>query len=115
MRPLTTYKSVLGLSEQITSAISYPMGLGAVLFLITDKGNNSIRFHSTQAILYSASFSGFLLSNVIFGGGRLVDIVICSMWLFGIVIVVLSTLQSKQLRLPIIGEIASRLVGVESN
>jgi uncharacterized membrane protein len=134
--PGTSQKSAVGLEPNIAAALSYIWIVG-LIFFIMEKENRFIRFHALQSILYGVVWivAVFVLAivniiiGVIFGvvasaagdAGAFVGMIV---WLISMFIwmvfplVYLGTLilaavkayQGKTFKLPIIGNMAERMV-----
>ena len=53
---MDTGKSALGLDGNIAAALSYPIGIIAIICLIMEKENRFVKFHALQSILLHVAF-----------------------------------------------------------
>ena len=134
--PPSGSKSATGLDANIAAAISYIWIVGLIFFFL-EKENKFIRFHAMQSILFGASWSVVMIALVFIGMiftfigaaaaatagdaiGGLFSIVIALIWMLiwlvplalfvGLVLTAIKAYQGQIVKLPIIGNIAERIV-----
>lgn len=135
-RPLSAGKAGTGLDANIAAAISYIWIVGLIFFFL-EKENKFIRFHAMQSILFGAVWSVVMIGLIFVGMiftfvgaavvatagdviGSLFGILISLVWLLiwlvpvalfvGLVLTAIKAYQGKFAKLPIIGNIAEKIV-----
>lgn len=135
-RPLSTSKAGTGLDANIAAAISYIWIVGLIFFFM-EKENKFIRFHAMQSILFGAVWSVVMIGLIFVGmvftfvgaaiaatagdvAGSLFGILIWLVWLLiwlvpvalfvGLILTAIKAYQGKFAKLPIIGNIAEKIV-----
>lgn len=112
-------RTKLGLSENAEAALSYVLGfLSGIVFLIVEKDNQFIKFHSLQSIIFSAFVS---ILNVVLSA--VFSVPILGLWFVGFVVcgfvaiasfiayvfLIVMAYLGRVVKIPIIGEIAWNL------
>ena len=125
-----------GLDANVAAAISYIFIVGLIFFFL-EKENKFVRFHAMQSILFGALYSvimiGLILVGVVFTfvgaavaatagdlAGSLFGIIISLFWLLiwlvpvallvGLILTAIKAYQGKVAKLPVIGNIAEKIV-----
>lgn len=105
-------KTSLGLSENLEGLLCYLFGwITGIIFLILDRNNKFIRFHSLQSIF---TFLPLSVIYVIFGWIPIVDIFVKVV--LGIISLILWSIlmykayQGEKYKLPIVGDLAEKEV-----
>src|SRR6185503_18166515 len=134
--PSTGKAAGTGLDANVAAAISYIFIVGLIFFFL-EKENKFVRFHAMQSILFGALYSvtmiGLILVGVVFTfvgaavaatagdvAGSLFGIIISLFWLLiwlvpvallvGLILTAVKAYQGKVAKLPIIGNIAEKIV-----
>ncbi len=108
-----TPRTSTGLPENVASALCYLLGvLTGIIFLLVEKENRTVRFHAMQS---TAAFGAIVVVQIVSGMIPILG------WLFGALLVpvalvlwivmLISTLQGKRIKLPIAGEFAEQHTG----
>lgn len=132
-------KSDSGLEPNIAAALSYIWIVG-VIFYLMEKENTFIRFHAMQSILFGIANTVIMMVLVIVGVvltfvfgiggamagggvGTLVSLLIWLIWLFfwligialfaTLIVAAVKAYQGNKFKLPIIGNMAERIVKVQ--
>ncbi|HKZ79434.1 MAG TPA: DUF4870 domain-containing protein [Pyrinomonadaceae bacterium] len=134
--PPPTQKSGLGLEPNIAAALSYIWIVGLIFFFI-EKENRFIRFHAMQSIIFGIANTVVMFVLIIIGiiftvlgaavastagdaAGSLFGLIISLVWLFvwlvpiafliGLILTAVKAYQGKTVKLPIIGNMAEKIV-----
>jgi len=134
--PPSAGKAGTGLDANVAAAISYIWIVGLIFFFL-EKENKFIRFHAMQSILFGALWSvimiGLIFVGVVFTfvgaaiaaaagdlAGSLFGIIISLVWLLiwlvpvalfvGLILTAIKAYQGKFAKLPIIGNLAEKIV-----
>lgn len=107
-----------GLSAEVSVLLIYLFGwIGGLIFLLVEKRNRSVRFHAMQSVLLSATVFALSLVGTILSFIPFISILIgISVAVVGLAVLVLSILiivakfQGRDLRVPVIEEIADALL-----
>jgi uncharacterized membrane protein len=116
MQKRTGHISIFGFEENLTAALGYLMGIGALVLVFAEKDNRFIRFHALQSVLYSAGLSAVLMALIIFFNTSDIQYslfyltVFC--WMIGMIYAVVMAFRTRNFKFPVIGEIAGRCLGV---
>lgn len=129
-------KSGTGIDPNVAAAISYIWIVGLIFFFI-EKENRFVRFHAMQSILYGIAWSVLMIVLIILGViftaigaaisatagdaiGTLFGIIVGLVWLLiwlvplamlvGLILTAVKAYQGKTVKLPIIGNIAEKIV-----
>lgn len=126
----------MGMAPTAAAALSYVFGwITGLIFFLSEKTNKYVRFHAMQSILMSVAWTVFVIIwyVVMFivlagaaatgeagaaGGGFVVFIMTCLMWIFGLgffilwLICLIQAATGKWFKLPVIGDIAAKQAGV---
>jgi uncharacterized membrane protein len=129
-------KSGLGLEPNIAAALSYIWILGLIFFFI-EKENRFIRFHALQSILFGIANTVIIFVLIVIGiiftvigaaiastagdaASSLFGLIISLVWLVvwlvplaflvGIILTAVKAYQGKTVKLPIIGNIAEKMI-----
>ncbi len=106
---MTEGKSTFGLEKNVACALTYVFGwVGGLVFFLMEKQDKDIRFNAAQSIIVFGALTvlgmvpiiGAMLSPVIFLGGLI-------LW----IILVVKAYQGTLLKLPVVGDLADKLVG----
>ncbi len=136
VRPPSAGKAGTGLDANIAAAISYIWIVGLIFFFL-EKENKFIRFHAMQSILFGAIWSVVMIGLIFIGmvltfigaavaatagdfAGSLFGILISLVWLLialvpvalfvGLILTAIKAYQGKFAKLPVIGNIAEKIV-----
>jgi uncharacterized membrane protein len=134
--PPSPPKSGIGIEPNIAAALSYIWIVGLIFFFM-EKENRYIRFHAMQSILFGLLNSVLMIVLIVLGviftvigaavssaagdlAGSLFGIIISIVWLFvwlvplgffiGLIITAVKAYQGNTIKLPIIGNIAEKIV-----
>ena len=134
--PGTSQSGGTGLDPKVAAAISYIWIVGLVFFFI-EKENKFIRFHAMQSILFGITNSvlmivlmvvavlltfAFGIGGAVVGGGigALIQMLVWLIWLVfwliamvclvGLILAAVKAYQGKKFKLPIIGNMAEKIV-----
>jgi uncharacterized membrane protein len=129
-------KAGTGLDANIAAAISYIWIVGLIFFFL-EKENKFIRFHAMQSILFGAIWSVVMIGLILIGmvltfigaavaaiagdvAGSLFGILISLVWFLialvpvalfvGLILTAIKAYQGKFAKLPVIGNIAEKIV-----
>ena len=134
---MDTGKSALGgIDGNIAAALSYPIGIIAIILLIIEKENRFVKFHALQSILLHVAalilmIALWVISAVVFVGGiaasaatntgaigglasmllGLIWFVFVILYLLGLIISAVKAYQGSMFKLPIIGNMAAKWSG----
>ena len=101
-----TYKTSIGLSENIVAVICYlGFWITGVLFLFIEKENKFVRFHALQSVMVFIPLTVlvYLVAWIPYYGWLLADVFgIGSMFIF--LILAIQALRGAKFKLPIIGK-----------
>jgi len=110
----------LGLSANISAALSYVFGwITGLFFLLAEQRNRFVRFHAMQSILV------FIALSIVWAIVRLLSGVFLIGWLFGCILtpalgiasfliwagLIIMAFLGRDIKLPFIGDLAARLTG----
>ncbi len=107
-------KTSMGLDANVAGLLAYILGIiTGILFLVLEKENRFVRFHAMQSTIVSGSLIviSIVLSLVPAIGAfilGLLNIVALVFWILCMV----QAFQGKMFRIPVIGDIAAKQVGV---
>ena len=127
--PATT-KSAIGLDSNLAAALGYIIGILGLINFIIEKENKFVKFHGIQSVLYSvgigAVFTVVWIVLVIFGVvlSAVSDVLGTIMWLIngllffafflamfgGLIFAAYKAYQGQLFKLPIVGNIAEKIV-----
>ncbi|MNJ44905.1 Chloroplast import component protein (Tic20) [compost metagenome] len=107
---MSPFKSSTGLYENVAAFLCYLFAfVGGVIFLAVEKRSRFVLFHALQSVML---FAGLMIAHVATGFLPLIGIVVGLMLnLLGVglwLLLMLTSLQGKWLKLPWIGELAER-------
>jgi uncharacterized membrane protein len=112
----------MGMQANVAAGLSYIFGwVTGLIFFLSEKQNQFVRFHAMQSILFSAGLTilyiavwvldfVFALANV----GFLALLFGCLFWIVGLaafvvwIILLINAFQGKKFKLPVIGDYAER-------
>ncbi len=107
-------KTSTGIQPNVAGLLSYVLGLitGLIFFLI-EKENKFVRFHAMQSIIASAALfvAGFVLAFIPVLGwivGMLLNLAGLVLW----IVCMVKAYQGEWFRIPVVGEIAAKQVGL---
>lgn len=105
-KTIKTEKNSFGLEQNLASALCYSVGwVTGLLFLLSEKKNQVIRFHAMQSIIVFGFFNlVFLIPVIGWILSPLVAILTFVLWL----VLMLKAYQGEKFSLPIAGEIAEK-------
>lgn len=107
---MSPFKSSTGLYENVAAFLCYLFAfVGGVIFLVVEKRSRFVLFHALQSVML---FAGLMIAHAAAGFLPLIGIVVglllnalgIALWL----LLMLTSLQGKWLKLPWIGELAER-------
>ena len=107
-------KTSMGLEANVAALLSYLLGfITGIVFFIIEKDNKFVRFHALQSIItFGILFVlGFVLGFMPFIGymlGYLMWVIDIILW----IILMIKAYQGEKFKLPIIGDIAEKQVGI---
>lgn len=134
--PTTQEKSTTGIDANVAAAISYIWIVGLIFFFI-EKDNRFVRFHAMQSILFGIVWSVVMFALIIVGFvftligtaisataggaiGSLFSLIVGLVWLLiwlvplalfiGLILTAIKAYQGKTTKLPIIGNMAEKIV-----
>ena len=98
-----------GLSDNVAGALCYVLWwITAIVFLILEPNNKTIRFHAFQSIIV---FGAITVLQIIFFWVPVLNVII---WIAGVifwVVLIVMTYQNREFKIPIATEIARKLAG----
>jgi uncharacterized membrane protein len=112
----------MGMQANVAAGLSYIVGwITGLIFFLSEKQNQFVRFHAMQSILFSAGLTVlyiviwvldfvFAVANI----GILAVLLGCLFWLVGLaafvvwIILLINAFQGKKFKLPVIGDYAER-------
>ena len=107
-------KTSSGIQPNVAGLLAYVLGLvTGIIFLVIEKENKFVRFHAVQAIVLSV---GLTVAGVVFGLlpvigialGLLINLAGLALW----IICMIKAYQGELFRVPVVGDIAAKQVGV---
>jgi uncharacterized membrane protein len=93
---MDTGKSALGLDGNLAAALSYPIGIIAIISLVMEKENRFVKFHALQSILLHVAF-------IVVG---------IAVWILGVILVIAGLAASAATNSGALGGLASMLFGL---
>lgn len=102
-------KSTFGLDKNIAAALTYVLGwVSGLVFLLVEKEDKDIRFHAAQSIVVFGALTILGMIPVI---GLMLSPLIFLVGLVAWIVLVVKAYQGGKLRLPVVGNIAEKIVG----
>ncbi|MCM3872905.1 MAG: hypothetical protein ND895_19665 [Pyrinomonadaceae bacterium] len=125
-----TSKSAIGLDANVAAALGYIIGILGLINFIIDKENRFVRFHGIQSILYSVGVSvvftviWVVLLVLAFVMAMISDVLGVLMWILnilfflaffaamfgGLIYAAYKAYQGQMFKLPIVGNLAEKIV-----
>ncbi len=107
-----TYKTKLGLDENIVAALSYLLfWITGIIFLLIEQDNKFVRFHAMQSLLIFLPLSllVFVVAWIPYIGWIIADFLGFAA-LFFILVLVIMAYRGVLLKIPFVGDYAYRMV-----
>ncbi|GAC1445910.1 MAG: DUF4870 domain-containing protein [Pyrinomonadaceae bacterium] len=126
---MTTYsganqKSAIGMEGNIAAAISYPIGIIALILLFIEKDNKFVKFHAIQALLWGVAMTVVIIAGSIVLGiisallGKIIGglagllfslgiLGLCLISVGGLLYAAYKAYQGEAFKLPIVGNLAA--------
>lgn len=129
-------KASIGMDGNVAAALGYPIGLIALVLLLTEKENKFVRYHAIQALLWIALFvvlyllvfvlgffsmfigifgsaasniSAFgILGSLVFFAAMLVAVGVILSFMAGMIYSAIAAYQGRKHSLPLVGRLAAR-------